>query len=865
MGERALTRREVLAVGAAGALAVATEARALPPRSPDDEFIRVAADRWSFETAATRRRFVPFGANLVLTSKEDLDIFGPRYTTARYERILDAAAGVGVNILKVFLPVGSVLPDPQTPGEVRIAPGYLDNLDDFLRLCRARSIRASVCLSEWGVHSCRWWQEGGQYFGRIPWRTDPGIDCLDVLCRFWRILCTRLRDTPAVFSYTPCVEWSLPNGNMTPPWRPPEEDIGLVKGDIGIWHWRAWALAKYGSLDAANRAWGTRHARPEEIPLVDYRYDAARKAYFDSDARVLDYQNFREWASMRYFRPQIATIRAVDPNHMVTISNHMRSWNLWEGAARHFLGYTPAEQAPLLDYMTHHANYDESILAGGRTMESVVREIEVMCRFAHAGRPMPVVIEEHTFATTDPARTAEAHRAIARGTVGHAMGWMTWYLQFPEGANEADTPNPMAWLNNDFSPTPWGRGARDLRAELERGDLRRKRARRVVRLDRARELVPKALGALTAHYLQSAQHPGPIDYRVERERDLDLRLPGDVTPRRARLRCAPLICGALRQWDSAFATREGAAGWRRELADERALGFNLLWLGNIAPAIAPGAPAGGLEVALDACAEMGFGAILDAGSTPSWWTTLDAQAERRHVAAHVHEVARRCGQHPAFLGWYVPHEIYQAWDRKGAYIDEVYPAFVATCREATPGKLVTVSPFFFLDRDRVIGDFRYAEPEEYRDYWARLLRRSRFDVVKLQDSGHHMSFITMEQRRPFFAAMREACRIGGARLWGNVEAAEFEIASVEEYIRRFGRVHHSTVRDAPWRAVPICRLEEKLRLAAEYSERIVSWGYNEFGRPHLGPKARAWYEDYRRYVRRVRTPDRRASIDREPA
>lgn len=856
MAKREMTRREALAAGAAGALLAASEAQALAPGSPDDEFVRVAADRWTFETAATRRRFVPFGANLVLTSKEDLNLFGPCYATARYERILDAAAGVGVNILKVFLPIGSVLPDPQTQGETRIAPGYLDNLDDFLRLCRARSIRAVVCLSEWGVHGCRWWQEGGQYFGRTPWRTDPGIDCLDVLCRFWRILGTRLRDTPAVFSYTPAVEWTLPSGNMTPPWAPPEEDIGLVKGDVALWHWRAWALAKYGSLDAANRAWGTRYRRLDDVPLVDYRYDFARKAYGDADARVLDYQNFREWTSLRYFRPQIAALRAVDPNHMVTISNHMRSWNLWEGAARHFLGYTPAEQTPLVDYLTHHANYDENDLSGGRTMQSVLREIEVMCRFARAGRPMPVVIEEHTFATSDPGRTAEAHRAMVRATVGHASGWMTWYLQYPEGANEADTRHRMAWLNDDLTPTPWGLAAREVRAELEGGDLRRKRARRVVQLDRARELVPKALGTLTACYMKPDACPGPVDYRVEHEPDLDLRLPGEAAPRSARLRCAPLLSGALRQWDGAFAAREGAAGWRRELEVERAIGFDLLWLANTGPAVAPGAPPNGLETLLDVCAELGFGAILDTGATPKWYATLDAAAERRHVAAHVREVTLRCGGHPAFRGWYVPHEIYQAWDRMGAYIDEVYPAFVATCREATPGKIVTVSPFFILDRDRVFGDFRFAEPEEYRDYWTRLLRRSRFDVVMLQDSGEHFSYVTMEQRRPYFRAMRDACRVAGARLWGNVETAEFECPSIEEYVRRYGRVHHSTVRNAPWRAVPIDRLEDKLRLAAEFCERLVCWGYSEFGRPHLGPAARAWYEDHRRYARRVRTPGR---------
>ncbi len=102
---------------------------------PDDEFVHVAPDHWRFETTKTRRRFIPFGANLVLTSKEDLNNFGRRYGSERYDRILADCEKLRVNLLKVFLPVGSLLPDPQHPGEARIASGYLDNLEDFLRLC----------------------------------------------------------------------------------------------------------------------------------------------------------------------------------------------------------------------------------------------------------------------------------------------------------------------------------------------------------------------------------------------------------------------------------------------------------------------------------------------------------------------------------------------------------------------------------------------------------------------------------------------------------------------------------------------------------------------------------------------------------
>ena len=99
--------------------------------------------------------------------------------------------------------------------------------------------------------------------------------------------------------------------------------------------------------------------------------------------------------------------------------------------------------------------------------------------------------------------------------------------------------------------------------------------------------------------------------------------------------------------------------------------------------------------------------------------------------------------------------------------------------------------------------------------------------------------------------MQAACRAAGARFWANVEVAEGVCPSIDEYRRLYGRVHHTQAKGLPWRAVPIDRLASKLRLAAEYCERIVSWGYFQHGRPVLGPEASAWYEGYRRYYESI--------------
>ena len=315
-----------------------------------------------------------------------------------------------------------------------------------------------------------------------------------------------------------------------------------------------------------------------------------------------------------------------------------------------------------------------------------------------------------------------------------------------------------------------------------------------------------------------------------------------------RRRCRPVISGPLWWLDPQQSAQWGREGWQRELAEQQAIGFDLLWLANTPQALDhPGDPLGQV---LDLCAERRMQVMLDTGSTGRWYSPLDLGRELAVCGENVRRLGERYRGHPAFWGWYIPHEIYMAWDEWARYIDALYPALAERCRRAAP-RPVTVSPFFILDRTGVFGDFRYNEPDEYRRYWARLVRRAGLEVVMLQDSGEHFSYVTNAERRPFFAAMQAACREGGAKLWGNVETAEFECPSLQEYERRYGRVHHSTVRDAPWRPVPIGRLAQKLELAAQFCERIVTWGYREFCRPALGPRAQRWYEDYRRYVRRM--------------
>lgn len=497
--------------------------------SPDAEFIRVASDQWGFETSSSQSRFIPFGVNFVLNEKRYLNLFGPGiYDSQRYERALAALEKLNFNTVKVFLPIGQVLPDPQVPGQARIAPGYLENLEDFLRLAQRHHLRVVVCLACWGGNEIKWWHEGGEYFGRHPWRSDAGIDSLEVLARFWTQLGTRLRDNPTVFSYTPAVEWTFPAGNLT--WTPPNEQYGRLQTEPGLFYWRAFLQARYqGSVAELNRAYGTSYPNFQAVPVVDFTYDARARRYADPVAKILDYQNFREWASRRYLKGQITALRAADPHHLVTISNHSRrAIGLWEGAARYAAGFEVPEESDLVDYLTTHDNRSQSELKTGQRLEEVVHDSILQARFCNAHARKPLLIEEFTFAAPDPQQVAAGQARMVLGTIGHASGWMNWYLQFPHEPNAADTPagDRSAVLDDNFEPTPWGRRAHDLIALLSQRDLSRLPAKTTLALDRQRELVPVGMGTQLRICSQWTQYEHPIDFQWPRNQWLDLNISG---------------------------------------------------------------------------------------------------------------------------------------------------------------------------------------------------------------------------------------------------------------------------------------------------------------------------------------------------
>lgn len=271
-------------------------------------------------------------------------------------------------------------------------------------------------------------------------------------------------------------------------------------------------------------------------------------------------------------------------------------------------------------------------------------------------------------------------------------------------------------------------------------------------------------------------------------------------------------------------------------AQERA-GFDVLWLCGTQHFMRDDTGRRKLERIFSEADAREMEVMFETWTTTAWYQDWNPGRELERNRAFIPRVWRQFGHHKSFRTWYIGHEIYLVWGTMSDEYRELYQGIVETVREVSPGCRISISPFFILDRNRIMGDFRYAEPEEYTEWWGETLRQTEIDLLMVQDSGEHASFTTISEKEPFIAAFAAASRAAGAEFWVNIETAEMDVPGYEELLAARGKAG----KEQPWRPVPIPRLREKMELAGRYSPWAVTWGW-DFWRPASG----AAEEEYHR-------------------
>lgn len=282
-----------------------------------------------------------------------------------------------------------------------------------------------------------------------------------------------------------------------------------------------------------------------------------------------------------------------------------------------------------------------------------------------------------------------------------------------------------------------------------------------------------------------------------------------------------------------------------EMDAQQAAGFDVVWLCGTQHFTGDEAGRRKLERILSEADGRRMEVIFQTWTTPLWYQDWNPKREIERNQAYIPRAWELFGGHPSFKTWYIGHEIYLVWGQMSGEYRDIYRAVVDQVRATSPACRVSISPFFILDRNRILGDFRFAEPGEYAEWWGETLRLTGIDLLMVQDSGEHASFTTVAEKEPFIAAFARACREAGKEFWVNVETAEMDVPGYEA----LREARKQPVPGQHWRPVPIPRLRRKLELAGKYSPRAVTWGW-EFWRPALGPEASAYHRSFSELNRR---------------
>lgn len=281
-------------------------------------------------------------------------------------------------------------------------------------------------------------------------------------------------------------------------------------------------------------------------------------------------------------------------------------------------------------------------------------------------------------------------------------------------------------------------------------------------------------------------------------------------------------------------------------------------------------PADVLEIIYTIANKRGMKVISDLNmSGGDWYGKVSADSLIERTEKYISAYHERYGRHPSFWGWYLNNEINPikvAETEKSVFWRKVWKSIVDECHRVRPGSVVTISPFFMLDKHGMRGfkEILYLPPSEYEEWWAATLKETGIDILMLQDSGEHLSFFTLAEREPFFAAFARACERAGTEFWVNVETGQADVKDWPEALALW----KEWPRTEKWRVfTEMDWLSQKLELASMYGGHIINWGYYPLMNPtkeimgpylnHVGGSPidykdrREAYKSYKGYYKKV--------------
>lgn len=356
-----------------------------------------------------------------------------QFDEGRVARQLTLIRDQGFNTVRVFLTFSSF---HRFPGQVYEFGER--RFRRFLELCRQRGI---YVIPSGPDH----WE------GTPDWRVGKDAFADETLLKadeeWWAAFTTRFKDDPTILAWDllnePMVSWD------TPPMR--------VK-------WNEWLAREYRTADQIAAAWN----RPAgEVGSLGAIAPPPPQAALN-DARLFDYQRFRESLGDDWTRRHATAIRSADPRHLVTVGHIQWVAPIYIPQVQHYAGFNMQSNAQLVDFVSVHfyplaqprpCDSPEGIQVNAAYLEALLYQCS-------AGKPLMIgefnwyggggldVQGTWSLPPKPPEHQVEWCQELLAVSRGRVFGWLNW--AFADTPTSRDITRWSGLWNQALDLKPWG-------------------------------------------------------------------------------------------------------------------------------------------------------------------------------------------------------------------------------------------------------------------------------------------------------------------------------------------------------------------------------------------------------------------------
>ncbi len=378
--------------------------------------VRVAVDRWNFETS-DGQFITPLGGNMLDDQHPGQGTLFQHFDAADCDRRFGIMAELGLNCVRQAIGVNQVF-DPING----LKAEGMKHWDIFIGLAE----KHGVYLMPVGGYL------GGNDWFDMPILADSGKS-LDEACSFWSAFAGHYKSHPAIWA------WDLRNellyDNQSHFIAPGE--INANQTDLKLKdRWPFWLERRYGTLAVMNRLYGSHFNSFSEVP------GAVKFIEKPFDLCAYDFRNYLNDRGYDWCKRQCDVLRAVAPGQMIVSGNN--TWvspdqDLWLANGFHnralhdlfdFISFHPY---PALQCMPGSRG---DPLDGGEPLAYWLNSCIGNARIDHYGKP--VVVQEFgwygggtsKFLCDLPYRSEEEHavytRQLTDALIPHVNGFINW-------------------------------------------------------------------------------------------------------------------------------------------------------------------------------------------------------------------------------------------------------------------------------------------------------------------------------------------------------------------------------------------------------------------------------------------------------